>query len=245
MASGDASYSGAHCDVQMKEWQPSYMRSCCGEARCFKNFQDLEDRMMESDPDQLFRFVHKNSDDIVVTSTPQTIKWTEFLKDVWDYKTHEDFGNGFVTDIEVNHYGNNKVFACWRILDRYRGRYFTRNLTRNMVDIKVTVPEMNIVFEEHFCFKYFSCSRGSPFTLVPSIMKGVVCKTYIKYYEDMSYDNVKSRMHFTCIYCQHDEEDGPSDTMVKDTIPKWYMSEIYKTGGNKVIDLLYLVLFLL
>ena len=70
------------------------------------------------------------------------------MKDVWDYKMHEDFANGYIMDVNVNTYSNNKVYACWHILDRYRGHYINRNLTRNMVDIKVTVPEMNIVYLE-------------------------------------------------------------------------------------------------
>ena len=76
--------------------------------RCFKNFLDLEDCIKDSDPEQLFRYVLKNVDDIVVTSTPHNLKWTEFMKDVWDYRTHEYFANGYVTDVNVNTYGNNK-----------------------------------------------------------------------------------------------------------------------------------------
>ena len=242
MAEGLTVYSGTNYSVQLKERQPSFMQSCCGEARCFKNFLDLEDRIKDSDPEQLFRYVHKSVDDIVVTSTSHNLKCTEFMKDVWDYRTHEDFANDYVTDVNVNTYGSNKVYACWHILDRYRGHYLNRNLTRNMVDIKVTVPEMNIVFEEHFCFKYFACSKGSPYSLVPEIMKGAVCKIYNRYYEDQSYENVKERIHFTCIYCQHDEEEGPSKLMVKDAIPEWYMKEIYKSGGNKVNDYIILIL---
>ena len=117
-----------------------------------------------------------------------------------------------------------------------------RNLTRNMVDIKVTVPEMNIVFEEHFCFKSFAHSKGSPYSLVLEIMKGAVCKIYNRYYKDQSYENVKERIHFTCIYCQHDQEEGPSKLMVKDAIPEWDMKEIYKSGGNKVNDYIILIL---
>ena len=164
------------------------------------------------------------------------------MKDVWDYKTHEDFANGFVTDVNVNTYGCNKGHTCWHILDQYRGHYVNRNLTKNMVDIKVTIPEMNIIFKEHFCFKYFAHSKGLPYTLVPKILKGAVCKIYNRYYEDQSYENVKERIHFTCIYCEHDEEEGPSKLMVKDAIPKWYMKEIYKSGGNKVNNYILLIL---
>ena len=111
-----------------------------------------------------------------------------------------------------------------------------------MVDIKVTVPEMSILFEEHFCFKYFARSKGLPYSLIPEIMKSAVCKIYNRYYEDQSYENIKERIHFMCIYCQHNEEEGPSKLMVKDAIPEWYMKEIYKSGGNKVNDYIILIL---
>ena len=99
MAEGFTAYSGMNCSVQLKDRQPSFMWSCCGEARCFKNFLDLEDCIIDSDPEQLFCYVNKNADDIVVTSTPHNLKLTEFMKDVWDFKTHKDFANGFITDV--------------------------------------------------------------------------------------------------------------------------------------------------
>ena len=108
---------GQTVSVQLKERQPSFMQSYCGEVRCFKNFLDLEDHIKDSDPEQLFCYVHKNVDDILVTSTSHNLKWIEFMKDVWDYRTHEDFANSYITDVNVNAYGNNKVYACWHILD--------------------------------------------------------------------------------------------------------------------------------
>ena len=54
MAEGFSAYSGTNCSVQLKERQPSFMRSCSGEARSFKNFLDLEDCIKDSDPEQLF-----------------------------------------------------------------------------------------------------------------------------------------------------------------------------------------------
>ena len=79
MAEGLTVYSGTNCSVKLKERQPSFMQSCCGEVRCFKNFLDLEDNIKHLDPEQLFRYVHKNVDDIVVTSTPHNLKWTKFM----------------------------------------------------------------------------------------------------------------------------------------------------------------------
>ena len=73
-------------------------------------------------------------------------------------------------------------------------------------------------------------------------MKGAVCKIYNRYYEDQRYENVKERIHFTCIYCEHDEEEGLSKLMVKDAIPEWYRKEIYKSGGNKVNNYILLIL---
>ena len=107
------------------------------------------------------------------------------------------------------------------------------------------MPQRNIVFEEHFCFKYFSHSKGSPFTLVPEIMKGVFCKTYSKYYKDLRYKNVKKRLHLTCIYCQHIEDEGLTDLMIKNAIPQWYIKEIYKATSNKVNNFTFFRLILL
>ena len=136
MAGGGPTLSGTNCDVHMRERQPSFMRSCCGEARCFKNVLDLEDHILDLDPDQLFHFVHKNTDDIVVTSTPKPSNGLNSCMMYGDYRSNEDFGNGYVTDISVKSYDKNKVLVCWHILDIYRGHYITHNLTRNMVDIK-------------------------------------------------------------------------------------------------------------
>ena len=219
-------------DVSMNERHQSYMQSCCSEGRCFKNFIDLDTRIMDDDPAPLFSYLHSNDNSVFINSTPTTNKWLKFMIDVWQWRTHQLFEEGYVTDLNVNSAGSGKIYAAWRVLDQYRGRYRSRNLTRNVVDIMITIPEQNVVIYEHFCFKYFSRSKGSPYTLVPHILTTALAKLYDRYYVDRSLNTIGDRVHFTCAYCSHDQDEGPEDKHVQ-TIPKWYLDELYRTT-NKV-----------
>ena len=163
-------------EVQLQERHKTYMQFCCSEARCFRNFLDLDDRIMDADPEPLFNYCHQNDNNVFVLSTPLTRKWAEFLQDLWEWQTHKLFEQNYVTDIDVNNAGQGKIFAAWRVLDQYRGRFRRKNLTRNVVDIRITIPERNLFITEHFCYKYFQHSRGSPYTLVPHILKTIVAK---------------------------------------------------------------------
>ena len=224
-------------DVQLQERHKTYMQFCCSEARCFRNFLDLDDRVMDADPEPLFNYCHQNDNDVFVLSTPLMRKWAEFLQDLWEWRTHELFEQNYVTDIDVNNAGQGKIFAAWRVLDQYRGRFRRKNLTRNVVDIRITIPERNLFITEHFCYKYFQRSRGSPYTLVPHILKTIVAKLYDRYYIDTSLVNIKERIHFTCCYCSHEEDEGPEKKHV-DVIPHWFVNEIYSTT-NRVSNLLF------
>ena len=142
------------------------------------------------------------------------------------------FEEGYVSDLNINSADSGKIYAALRVLDQYRGRYRRRNLTCNVVDIMITCPEQNIILYEHFCFKYFSKSKGSPYTLVPHILTTALAKLYNCYYVDRSLETIQERVHFTCAYCSHHEEEGPEDKHVQ-TILKWYLDELYKST-NKV-----------
>ena len=62
----------------------------------------------------LFSNVHENDyNSIFVTSCPLTKKWSEFLFDVFNWRTHELFEQNYVTDLEVNRRGNGKIYASW------------------------------------------------------------------------------------------------------------------------------------
>ena len=164
--------------VSLQERHKTFMQFCCSEACCLKKFLDLDDRILDADPEPLFNYCHQNDNQVFVLSTPLTRKWAKFLQNMWEWHTHQLFEQNFVTDIVVNNAGNGKIFAAWHVLDQYRGRFRRKNLTRNIVDISITIPERNLVITEHFCFKYFQRSQGSPYSLVPHILKAAVAKLY-------------------------------------------------------------------
>ena len=41
-------------------------------------------------------------------------------------RQHELFEENYVTPMDVNHCGCGKLYAAWRIMDKYRGRYRRR-----------------------------------------------------------------------------------------------------------------------
>ena len=107
-------------------------------------------------------------------------------------------------------------------------RYRRRNLTRNVVDVQIIIPDCNLFISYHFCYKYFRTSKGSPYTLLPDMLKPIMIRLYDKYFVDMTLTNVSTRVHFTGAYCDHNEDDGPEKKHTQ-MIPKWYMKELYST----------------
>ena len=228
-ADGKVGLMATDCStVFIPQRRESFMRSCCSEAKCFKNFRELEDRIMYAEPVPLFQYVHINNNDVFVTTTPQTNKWIEFVNDVWEWETQKLFEENYVTQLDVNTAGNGKIFAAWRVLDQYRGRYRAKNLTRNVVDIQITIPEYNIVIKEHFCYKYFSRKRGNAYTLVPQLVRSAVAQLYDRYFVNVSLATSSERVHFTCMYCDHEQNEGP-DARHVNVIPQWYLDELYRT----------------
>ena len=105
-----------------------------------------------------------------------------------------------------------------------------QNLTRNMVDISITIPSLNITKEEHFCFKYFNYRNGSPHTLVPHILKEAVGTIYNDYFiNDLDPSIVASRKNHCCQNCDH-AEDEDIDVDLKLMIPQWFMDANYPQG---------------
>ena len=70
--------------------------------RCFAKFKDMENRVLESDPEALFSNVHENDNSIFATSCYLTKKWSEFLLDVFNWQTHKLFEENYVTELAVN-----------------------------------------------------------------------------------------------------------------------------------------------
>ena len=130
------------------------------------------------------------------------------------------FEDNYITDLEVNHAGKGKIYDAWRIMDQYRGRFCQQNLTRNVVDIMIMIPNHNIVIYENFCFKYFHRSKGSSYVLIP--------------------DKLKTGL---CISCGHNEDKGPDRKHVK-TLPKWYLKELYTSIQRVSKIVIYYVILL-
>ena len=94
---------------------------------------------------------------------------------------HLLFEDNYITDLEDNWAGKGKIYAAWRIMDQYHGRFHQKDLTRNVVDIMIMIPKHNVVIYEHFCFKYFHRYRGSPNVLIHDKLKTGLAKLYDKY----------------------------------------------------------------
>ena len=93
---------------------------------------------------------------MLINKVPKGTKWNDYLFDYWDFKSQCDFEEEFTTTTDVNCFGNDKVFVNWRVLDRYKGRFQTHSLTRNIIDIRVYISDRNIMMQEHFCYRYFN-----------------------------------------------------------------------------------------
>ena len=113
----------------------------------------------------------------LIDKVPKGTKWNEFLFDYWDFTSQKDFTEEFTTSVDVNHYGNDKIYVNWRCLDRYKGRFHGHGLTRNMIDIRLYIPDRNLFLEEHFCYQYFARSRGSPPITTKIMFKRRSCQT--------------------------------------------------------------------
>ena len=210
----------------------TWMRKCCGQATCYKNFLDLADRLTTSDNwEPLVEYWHADKDGDMVKTIPSGYKWLDYAFDYWDFRQQQRFQNRYTTSLEVNRCGNNKVYCNWRVSVKYKGRYMQQNLTRNMVDISLTIPSLNITKEEHFCFKYFNYRTGSPHTLVPHILKEAVGTIYDDYFvNNLDQDIIKSRRSYICDdNCNHTDWEGV-DTEMKLMIPQWFMDANYPEG---------------
>ena len=119
----------------------SKIRLCCYNGECWDNFKDLPQRIESLSGKPLLEFIHKSPTGMLINKVPKGKKWNDYLYDFWDYQSQCDFDNEFTTTMDVNCFGNDKIYINWRVLDRYKGHYKTHNLTRNMVDIKVYIPD--------------------------------------------------------------------------------------------------------
>ena len=118
----------------------SLVHGCCVVNTCRNNFKDLPERLMKAEPYAVFELGHENICSEMVHTVPDTLKWHNFLFDLSDFRTQHFLNEDFTCNIGVNGLGHSKVFAYWRVLDKYRGRWGDCSIARNVIDITISVP---------------------------------------------------------------------------------------------------------
>ena len=65
----------------------TWMRRCCGQVLCYKNFLDLTDHLTTSDNwEPLVEYWHPNKDGDMVKTIPSGYKWLDYAFDYWDFR---------------------------------------------------------------------------------------------------------------------------------------------------------------
>ena len=96
-----------------------------------------------------------------------------------------------------------------------------------MVGITIHIPTLNLMKQEHFCFRYFNHRNGSPHTFVPHILKEAVAVIYDDYIVNkLAKSIVTSWKRFICNNCDH-AEDEPVNLDFNLMIPQLFMNAIY------------------
>ena len=232
-------------EIRCRHWGHSHIRGCCATSTCFKNFLDLDDHLISVTPHLICELMHEDCSGNFMPTMPDTFKYHNFLIDLMEFRMQHYFNNDdYTCNLDVNMQGHNKVYAAWRVLDQYRGRWGCCSVKRNVVDIIVNVPEWNIQIDHHFCFRYFNQSWGSPETLIPHIMKRVVALFYDKYYTDNMITNITTRKHYLCQNCDYTIDEGPSNNL-KESIPEWFYMATYDDQNLPQVSDSLLLFFLL
>ena len=124
------------------------------------------------------------------------------------------------------------MFCNWHVLDRYKGRFEGYGLTRNMVNVRLYITECNVKMVEHFCYKYFSRSRGNPASLVENILKEAMVKLYDCYYGNNDYRVLVCHESFRCYtgeFPHSMDTDVPSGVI--GCLPNSYYKTTYPENG--------------
>ena len=81
---------------------------------CFKNFLDLDDRLMDTVPNAITELLHENCNGDFVPTLPDTGKYRNFLIDMMEFRMQHVFNNDdYTCTLEVNMEGHNKVYVAW------------------------------------------------------------------------------------------------------------------------------------
>ena len=221
--------TGSNVKTEPKKRHCSYLRACCPEKDCEEDIYTLHDRieMMEFEP--LFAaFIHKDKNDEVVSTFPHSKKFSEFLYDFADYNAACWFDERYITSDQVSSLGRGKIQVYWRVLDKYGARYDRKGYTRNVVDVQILIPSLNLRGVEHFCYRYMSRRTGTPHQVVANLLRQGIARLHNWFFVFEGAIFTALQLSFRCSSkkCHHkDADDVPNQ--VKNMIPGWYYERAY------------------
>ena len=221
----------------IKKRHKSYLRQCCPGKDCEEDIYKLHDRieMIEFEP-MFGGFIHHDKEGEVVTSFPYSRKFSEYLYDFCNYNAAEWKRERYITSEEVSVLGRGKIMILWRVLDKYGGRYDSRGYTRNIVDVQIMIPSLNLHALEHFCYRYMSRRTGEPQVVVPRLLRQGLARLYNRFFvfEGEVFKPLQISFRCTPSKCDHKDEDAVPDPL-KNMIPPWFYSRTYPADTSAVM----------
>ena len=222
---------------QGKKRYSSFLRQCCPEECCEDDMYTLHDciEMLEFEP--LFGgFIHYDRKGEIVTTFPNSKKFDSFLYNFADYNAQCWKKEKYITSEEVTFLGCGKIKVLWRVLDKYGAHYEGQGYTRNLVDIQVMIPSLNLVALEHFCYRYMSRRNGEPEQVVPRLLRQGVAQLYNLFFvfKGPAFDNMRLSLRCNDSKCDHKDED-PFPEAIKSMLPPWYYASAYPADTSALV----------
>ena len=219
--------TNADVKTDNKKRHSSYLRACCPEQDCLEDIYTLHDRVEMLDFGALFAaYIHKDKHDELVTTFPNSRKFSEFIHDFADYNVACWCEERYNTSNEVAELGRGKIKVYWRVLDKYGARYDRRGYTRNIVDIQVLIPSLNLRGIEHFCYRYMSRRTASPQEVVANLLQQAVARLYNRFFvfEGAAFTALQLSYRCTTDKCCHNDADDVPDQLGTSA---WYYARAY------------------
>ena len=191
--------------------------------------------MLEFEP--LFGgFIHNDRKGELVTTFPHSKKFSEFIYDFADYNAQVWKNQKYITSEEVSFLGRGKIKILWRVLDKYGARYEGQGYTRNIVDIQVMIPSLNLVALEHFCYRHMSRRNGEPQQVVPRLLQQGMARLYNRFFvfEGATFDRMRVSFRCTSQKCDHRDEDAVPEA-IKSMLPPWYYARAYPANTSALV----------
>jgi hypothetical protein len=221
----------------------SQIQKCCLDNSCKLDRFELESmhkHLISVNVETLFDYFHENESEIMIESVPNSSKWKEFLEDFWDYQEEVHFKTGrWTSHVTTYEQGRGKISAIWQVLKRYRGRYGLSSVTRNIVDVKLAIPDFNVLLDYHFTYAYFPKKLSDSIeTLVRDQVNAAVVKLYKVYFTNDKKNKLKRRS-WLCPFvegsCRHTADESVPQAVIE-CLPQAFYDDRYPDPTGRVSD---------